>query len=132
MLKTGGKIMIDVSKIRKAKKILEEALLELKTETSSMVEKSQSLDGVYVINNNAASVSFSALVSNNSWSPSTYLPARQVEAVNFATRNITDFDSFVNKIKELIQKKEVKIKNEVIRLNKSTINSLNCVLSKIS
>lgn len=48
--------MIDVSKIRKAKKILEEALLELKTETSSMVEKSQSLDGVYVINNNAASV----------------------------------------------------------------------------
>lgn len=124
--------MIDVSKIRKAKKILEEVLLELKTETSSMVEKSQSLDGVYVINNNAASVSFSALVSNNSWSPSTYLPARQVEAVNFATRNITDFDSFVNKIKELIQKKEVKIKNEVIRLNKSTINSLNCVLSNIS
>lgn len=124
--------MVNVSKVRQAQKILEEALVELKTETCNMIEKSQPLSGVTILSENTAYVSFSTLVSNNNWSPSTYLPIRQIEAVKYATKNITNFDSFVYKIKELIEKKEVKIKNKTIHLNSNTLKALNCVLDELS
>lgn len=124
--------MVNVSKVRQAQKILEEALVELKTETCNMIEKSQPLSGVTILSENTAYVSFSTLVSSNNWSPSTYLPIRQIEAVKYATKNITNFDSFVDKIKELIEKKEVKLKSKTIHLNSNTLKALNNVLDELS
>lgn len=122
--------MISISKVKEAQLILENTLKELREETSTRIRKNQPIEGVSLLRENVALVSFSQ-ISANGLSPSTYLPSCQIEAIEKVTKNITTFNSFVKKLEEIKDKKIVKVGQETIRLNQKTIDSINSIIQEL-
>lgn len=109
-------------------------LFELEKSISQMVEnikadiihemKIQVNPDYKPINSFCGVVKFSALQNSDSWAPEYFIPDAQAMFVESTLKDIKTITALNTKVKELIEKKSIKYKNVVQKLNPITIKVL--------
>lgn len=113
------------SKIKEAMKKEKEIVELVNSAKENLCEKisnADTMEGVERISASprCVSVSFKTLASNGSWSPSTYIPETQAQAVKDSLSSVKTAKGFQNKVEEMLTTGKVKVKGETITLNSKT------------
>ena len=87
------------------------------------------IDGVQQVSNNAVIVNFSRL---DAWivDPAYYIQAKQADVVEQKLRTAKTATEFMNKLREMVDQKCVKLGRDKVRLNPTTLDILNTYLKQ--
>lgn len=96
---------------------------ELKKRIVTEIEET-SIEGVQKINSTISIVSFSALSKGTILTPEYYISSAQARCVGDSLKSISTAASFVKKLQEMVDKRNVKIKGTTYPLNEQTIEIL--------
>lgn len=98
-----------------------------KEELIEKVAKASHMKGVTPLSSGpmCVKVSFNTLTQNNhNWSPSTYIPEVQANAVRDFVSSAKTAGSFQKKIEEMLETGKIKVKGEIVVLNNNTMQIL--------
>lgn len=96
---------------------------ELKKRIVTEIEET-SIEGVQKINSTISIVSFSALSKGTILTPEYYISSAQARCVGDNLKNVSTAASFIKKLQEMVDKRNVKIKGTTYPLNDQTIEIL--------
>ena len=88
--------------------------------------QNERLEGVTTLKTGVITVKLSMMIKQNSWSPDTYLPEAQVEAIKKALKTAT-FKTIGERVRTLLKEKRVKVysnwkgRDSYTKLNEETI-----------
>lgn len=119
-----GSLITDINDIINLEKNITAQLEWLKSNIVQEIENTP-VPGVNHIAPNICTIRFSQL-QNNVWSAEYYLPDAQARHVQQALSGIAIISSFLQKLREKIEKKSVRISGNTYPLNNTTL----CVLQK--
>lgn len=111
----------------KKEKEIENLIESAKKDLCERISKATHMTGVKPLGSNpvCVAVSFKTLSENNhNWSPSTYIPETQANAVKDFISSAKTAGSFQKKIEEMIETGKVKVKGETVVLNNNTMQIL--------
>lgn len=119
---------MNLNKILEVEKSVATMVCDLKEQIVKEIAETP-LKDVKPIAENIVIVRLSCL-QNNVWSPEYYIPSIQANYVRKAFDSVTTAHSFVKKMKEIIEKRGVKIGVNFYRFNDQTVSILEKYYSK--
>lgn len=119
-----GSIIIDINDIINLEKSITAQLEQLKSDIVEEI-KNTPVPGVNHIAPNICTIRFSQL-QNNVWSAEYYLPDAQARHVQQAMFGIATVSAFLQKLREMVEKKRVRISGNTYPPNNTTL----CILQK--
>ena len=121
--------MKNISEIMK----LEQSIASMLTDLTAQIKKAtaeSNMDGVKSVAKNAAIVSVSSLDSGI-LCPYYYLQSTQADIVEQHLRSAKTASEFVDRMKNMVETKKVKLRSETYRLNSKTVEIINSYLEAI-
>lgn len=118
-----SKIMQAIKKEQEIENLVNAA----KEELCEKVAKASHMKGVTPLGSSpkCVAVSIGTLMQNNhNWSPSTYIPDAQANAVRDFVSSAKTAGSFQKKVEEMLETGKIKVKGETVVLNNNTMQIL--------
>lgn len=112
-----------LNEIIEAENSFSEMIDELKKKIVAEIEETP-IEGVQKINSIISIVSFSALSKGTILTAKYYISGAQARCVDNALKSVSTAASFVKKLQEMVDKRNVKIKGTTHPLNEQTIEIL--------
>lgn len=112
-----------IQEAMKKEKEIEALVNSAKEELCEKVSNAGAIEGVKELSKSPhiALVSLKTLMENGSnWSPSTYIPASQAQAVKDTIEPVKTANSFQKKVEDMLETGKVKVKGDTIVLNNNT------------
>lgn len=112
-----------LNEIIEAENSFSEMINELKKRIVAEIEETP-IEGVQKINSTISIVSFSTLGKGTVLTPEYYISSAQARYVGDGLKSVSTAASFVKKLQEMVDKRNVKIKGTTYPLNEQTIEIL--------
>lgn len=112
-----------LNEIIEAENSFSEMIDELKKKIVAEIEETP-IEGVQKINSIISIVSFSALSKGTILTAEYYISSAQARCVGDSLKNVSTATSFVKKLQEMVDKRNVRIKGTTYPLNNQTIEIL--------
>lgn len=121
--------MKSITEIMELEKSISDMLADLTQQIKNTTSESN-MDGVKTVAKNAVTVNVSSL-NAGILCPYYYMQSAQAEIVERQLKTAKTASEFVEKMRNMIDTKKVKYKNEVYYLNSKTIEALNSYLANL-